>query len=145
MTNQEPIVVEQTIDAPADRVWSAITDKQQMPRWFFERIEDFRAEKGFETTFIVHNDGKDYPHHWRVTEVVPNQRIVYDWLHPGFPGKSFVVWELSKADAGTRVQLTHTGIESFPQDDPAFTREACSGGWKYFLERLKGYVERGKP
>src|SRR5688572_20996981 len=125
--NEEPIVVEQTINAPVERVWRAITDKEQMPRWFFEAISDFRPERGFETTFDVHNEGKVYPHHWKVTEVIPNERIVYDWLHPGFPGASFVVWDLAEAGQGTNLKLTHTGVASFPQDDPAFTRESCTG------------------
>jgi uncharacterized protein YndB with AHSA1/START domain len=139
--NAEPIVVERTFQAPVERVWEAITKKDQMPRWFFEQIPDFRAEVGFETTFVVNNGTKDYPHHWRVTEVVPRQRLVYDWLHPGFPGSSFVKWELSAAGGGSRLKLTHTGIESFPRDDEAFTTESCRGGWEYFFDRLKGFVE----
>jgi uncharacterized protein YndB with AHSA1/START domain len=145
MSNEEPIVVEETINSPVDSIWRAITDKDQMPRWFFEQIRDFRPERGFETKFNVHNEGKDYPHHWRVTEVIPNQKLVYDWLHPGLPGASFVVWDLSKAGNGTRLKLTHTGIATFPQDDPAFTRESCRRGWEYFVGRLKGLLEKGTP
>jgi uncharacterized protein YndB with AHSA1/START domain len=144
MSNEKPIVVERVFNAPADRIWSAITNQEQMPQWFFEQIKDFRPERGFETTFVVHNEGKDYPHHWRVTEVVPNQRIVYDWLHPGFPGASFVTWEISQADGGTRLKLTHTGTVTFPQDDPAFTRESCQGGWEYFFGRLGSFIQHGR-
>jgi uncharacterized protein YndB with AHSA1/START domain len=144
MSNAKPIVVEQIFHASVDRVWSAITDKTQMPKWFFGEIRDFRPERGYETTFVVSNEGKDYPHHWRVTEAVPHQKIVYDWLHPGFPGTSFVTWELSKTGDGTRLKLTHVGIETFPQDDPAFTRESCQGGWEYFFDRLKSLLENSK-
>jgi uncharacterized protein YndB with AHSA1/START domain len=140
---EPPIVVEVDISAPADRVWRAITDKAEMPRWFFENIADFRAERGFETTFLVHNEGRTYPHHWKVTEVVPNQKIVYDWLYDGVPGASFVTWDLTKTNDGTRLVLTHTGGYTFPQDDPAFRRDSCQGGWEYFLGRLKRFVETG--
>jgi uncharacterized protein YndB with AHSA1/START domain len=139
---EEPIVVEQIVDAPMERVWRAITDKAQMPRWFFEQIEDFRPELGFETKFVVHNEGKDYLHHWRVTEVIPNEKIAYDWLYPDFPGASFVVWSLSKAGEGTRLRLTHTGVASFPQSDPAFQRASCQGGWEYFFGRLATFLTR---
>src|SRR5687768_9961042 len=108
-TKEPPIVVEVNVSAPVDRVWKAITDKAEMPRWFFEQIVDFRPERGFQTTFTVHNEGKDYPHHWKVTEVIPQQKIVYDWLYDGVPGASFVVWDLSPTIDGTRLRLTHTG------------------------------------
>jgi uncharacterized protein YndB with AHSA1/START domain len=140
MNDPEPIVVERTFRAPIERVWRAITDKDQMPRWFFEQIADFRPERGFETTFHVHNDGKDYPHHWRVTEVIPSQKLAYDWLYPGYPGASFVVWELAGAGGETRLQLTHTGVVTFPQDDPAFRRDSCQAGWEYFFGRLEGFL-----
>jgi uncharacterized protein YndB with AHSA1/START domain len=144
MSIGKPIVVEQTFSAPTERVWRAITDRAQMSRWFFEQIKDFQPERGFETTFVVHADGKDYPHHWKVTEVVPGQRLVNDWLHPGIPGAAVVEWDLSKAGDGSRLKLTFTEVASFPQDNPAFTRESCQGGWEYFFARLKGFVENEK-
>jgi hypothetical protein len=39
----------------------------------------------------------------------------------------------------------HTGLETFAEDDPAFTRESCQGGWDSFTGRLKRFVETGKP
>lgn len=144
MSQEEPIVVEHTYDAPPDRVWRAITHKDEMPKWFFEGISDFRAEVGFDTRFDVTNEGKVYPHHWRVTEVVPHQRIAYDWLYTGFPGASLVKWELSRDGERTKLKLTHTGVSSFPQDDKAFSRESCRGGWEYFLGRLEKHLADGK-
>jgi uncharacterized protein YndB with AHSA1/START domain len=145
MSTQEPIVVEQTFRAPLEHVWQAITDKAQMPRWFFEEIRDFRPEQGFETEFTVHNEGKDYLHRWKVTEVLPGRKIAYDWLYPDFPGASFVVWELAETANGTRLRLTHTGVSSFPQEEPAFQRASCQGGWEYFFERLGRYLDSGAP
>lgn len=72
----------------------------------------------------MENAGRIYPHNWRVTEVVPQRKIVYDWLYSGFLGASSVVWELS---GHTALKLTHLNQDSFPQDDPAFHRQACEG------------------
>ena len=137
----EPIVVEKVVGAPVERVWRAISDGAEMPKWFFEQIEAFKPELGFETTFTVHNAGKDYPHRWRVTEVVPQRKLAYDWHHPGFPGAAVVTWAIAPAAEGTNVRVTHAGIETFPQDDPAFTRESGIRGWEHFLDRLKAFVE----
>src|SRR5688572_2253062 len=96
MTTKQPIVVEQTLRVPVERVWQAITDPTQMPKWFFEGIEAFEPRVGFETQFNVHHDGRDFLHQWKVTEVVPGRRLVYDWNYGGVPGSSFVVWELAE-------------------------------------------------
>ena len=74
-----PIVVEQIFNAPIAVVWRAITDTDQMRQWFFEPITDFEPKVGFETQFNVRCEDQDYPHLWKVTDVVPETRITYDW------------------------------------------------------------------
>jgi uncharacterized protein YndB with AHSA1/START domain len=143
MSNLEPIVVEESFSAPVERVWRAITDKDQMRQWFFEPIAAFAPVTGFATQFNLRHEGRDYVHLWQVTEVIPPHKLVYDWKYEGYPGASFVTWELTQTSDGTRLKLTHTGVESFPQDNPAFTRESCEGGWKHFLcVRLKDFLAR---
>jgi uncharacterized protein YndB with AHSA1/START domain len=143
MSQVEPIVVEQTFNAPVDRVWRAITDKDEMRQWFFESIAEFSPEIGFETAFNVRSGERDYLHLWKVTTVIPEKKVVYDWKYSGIPGASFVAWELLPTGSGTTLRLTHTGIETFPEDDAAFSRESCQAGWKYFLcERLNAYLQK---
>ena len=138
----EPIVVEQTFNAPVAVVWKAITDKDQMRQWFFETMTDFKPESGFETQFNVRVEDRDYRHLWQVTDVVPEKRIAYGWRYGGYPGNSTVVWELSKTPNGTKLLLTHEGHETFPQDDPVFSRESGQAGWDYFVrESLKAFLE----
>jgi len=141
--NAEPVVVEQVFNAPIAVVWKAITDKDQMHQWFFDAMTDFEPEAGFETQFNVRCEGRDYLHLWKIIEVVPQKRIVYDWRYGGYPGSSTVAWGLSEVANGTRLVLTHTGHEGFPQDDPAFSRESCQAGWDYLVrESLKAFLER---
>ncbi len=56
----EPIVVEQFYKVPIQVVWKAITDKDQMRRWYFEPMADFRPEVGFETKFAVQFESQQY-------------------------------------------------------------------------------------
>ena len=141
--NTDPIVVEQTYDASIAVVWKAITEKDQMRQWFFETMTDFRPEVGFETQFDVQCEGQNYPHHWKVTEVVPEKRISYAWRYGGYLGNSSVTWELSKTSDGTKLELTHRGHETFPRGNPIFSREMGEAGWGYFLhESLKAFLER---
>lgn len=139
----EPVVVSESFDAPPARVWSAITDPRQMREWFFETMEDFKAEAGFETQFDVTCDGTVYRHCWTVKEVIPQQRIVYGWKYAGIPGESSVSWQLSNDGGATTLTLTHVETEPFPSDDPNFSKESCETGWKYFLQdRLASFLGR---
>lgn len=137
-----PIVTEQLLNCSSELVWEAITRADQMRRWFFSEIENFSPELGFSTEFNVHAEGKDFLHQGKIIEVSPQASIRYDWRYGGYPGESTVNWQLSPHEAGTLLTVTHQGIDSFPQSEPAFTAESCQGGWQYFInQRLKDYIQ----
>ena len=136
------IVVEQTFPYSRETVWNAITQHGQMIKWFFDNIPDFKAEVGFETQFTVSVEERDFHHLWKITDVVPGQRIVYDWRYSDYAGVGIVTFEVFEEGDGARLRVTTEGVESFPQDVPEFSPESCEGGWKYFLqENLKSYLE----
>ena len=72
--NDEPVVVEQTYNTSINAVWSSITEIDQMRQWYFENIPSFKPEVGFETQFNVENEGRNFLHIWKVTEVVPKKK-----------------------------------------------------------------------
>ena len=140
--NDEPVVVEQTFNTSIDTVWNSITRIDQMRQWYFENIPTFRAEVGFETQFNVHSQGRNFLHMWKVTEVLPNKMITYNWKYDGYPGDSFVVFELFNQSNLTNLRLTHQVQESFPEDIPEFTRQSCVEGWTFFINKsLKDFLE----
>lgn len=138
----EPVVVEQAFNATVESVWRSITELDEMRQWYFENIPAFKAEVGFETQFNVQSGGRDFLHLWRVTDVVPMQRLVYDWRYDACPGDAFVVFELTEEGHLTTLRLTVEVREDFPEGIPEFRRESCIAGWEYFIkERLKEYLE----
>ncbi|MBG88747.1 MAG: ATPase [Verrucomicrobiales bacterium] len=135
MTKDEaPVVVEQTFDLPAEKVWKAITELDQMHGWYFKEIPEFRAEVGFETVFDVSCGERVFPHAWKILEVVPNEKIVYTWRFAGYEGDGFVSFDLAEAEGKTTLTVTCTTTEDFQADIPEFNREACVGGWNYFIK-----------
>jgi uncharacterized protein YndB with AHSA1/START domain len=140
---EKPIVIEQSFNASVETVWSAITDKDKMREWFFSEIQSFEPSVGFETSFVVHVEERIFKHLWRLTEVTPMKKIVYDWSYEGFPGRGIVSFELIAAKPEkTLLRLTNEIIEDFPDNIPEFRRESCIGGWEYFINnRLKKYLE----
>jgi hypothetical protein len=54
-----------------------------------------------------------------------------------------VKFELFRQDFSTRLRLTHTVTEDFPDDIPEFTRESGLQGWTYFIkESLVEYLQK---
>jgi uncharacterized protein YndB with AHSA1/START domain len=142
-TSEAPVIVEETYAAPVQPVWNAITDPGEMRAWYFDNIPAFEARVGFETQFLVVNEDREFPHLWRVTEVVPQQKISYYWQFEGYPGLGLVTFELTGQSDTTTLKLTNAVLEDFPDDIPEFRRESCVGGWEYFIgQSLKEYLER---
>jgi len=136
-----PIVVEHLFQASKEKLWNALTKRDQMVQWFFDNIEAFEPVVGFQTHFTVENEGRVFPHLWKITEVKPLQKITYNWKYEGYPGDSYLTFELTEQGSDTRLTVTHRVIESFPQNIPEFKRESCLGGWHYFIkQRLHDYI-----
>lgn len=136
-----PIIVETVINAPVAKVWDAMTHKRQMKHWYFD-IPDFVAEYGAEFEWYAGPEGKQYLHKGKITEMLQEQKIGYDWKYEGVEGDSHVTFELRyEGEHTTKVRVIHTGTETFPTYDANFSRESFEGGWQQILTGLKGYVE----
>lgn len=138
----ENVIVERTYDAPINKVWSAITNVNEMRNWYFQ-LEDFKPKVGFKFDFIGGpEDGIQYLHLCEVTEVVEEKKITYSWRYDNYPGNSFVTWELIDKGEQTLLQLTHTGLDTLAEGGSDFAKSNFLAGWTYFVHTaLKGYLE----
>lgn len=138
----KPLIVEYSYNAPVERVWKAITERDQMKDWYFE-LEEFKAEEGFRFQFTGGDENVQYLHECEVVIADPPHKLSHSWTYPEYEGYSVVTWELfSEGEHKTRLRLSHEGLESFPQESPNFRVESFTAGWNFILgESLKNYVE----
>ncbi|MCE3294885.1 MAG: Activator of Hsp90 ATPase 1 family protein [Crocinitomicaceae bacterium] len=141
--DDNPIIVERTYNAPVQRVWDALTDKDQMKQWYFD-LDEFKPEPGFRFRFYGQgHKGENYLHLCEVIEAEPLKKLTYSWEYDGYPGKSYVSFELWDENGQTRVVLTHKGLNTFPADNADFARESFNGGWTELIGKLlKEFVEK---
>ncbi len=138
----QPFVIERIYTAPISLVWQAITDSACMKEWYFD-LPGFRAEPGYEFSFMGGNDCVQYLHLCRVTEVIPLQKLSHTWRYEGYPGDSLVTWELFEDGDKTRVRLTHSGLESFGTTHPDLAPHNFATGWTSIFDRsLSAYLTR---
>lgn len=143
MEKHSPFTIERVYDAPVEKVWKALTDKNQMKEWYFD-LAEFHPEVGFEFSFYGEgHKGEKYLHLCRITEVVPMKKLAYTWRYEGIEGLSTVSFELSDENGKTRLKLTHEGLETFPQNNPDFAKESFAAGWTEITGiYLKNFVSK---
>ena len=121
-----------------ESVWKWITDPAPMRQWYFPQLLDFRAQKGFQTTFDVTHNGKTYPHIWTVVKADEPRLLSYEWQYGGFPGKGLVTFTI---DPPAILQLEFHVLDSFQSDkNPEMSDQNFIDGWTELLDNLQNYA-----
>jgi uncharacterized protein YndB with AHSA1/START domain len=134
---------ERIFKATRKDVWRALTEKDLMKQWYFD-LPEFKAEVGF--TFEViggEPGGVQYLHHFEIMEVIPEQKLMHTWCFVGYEGISYLTYELFDDGENTKLKLTHSGLETFPADNPDFEFHKFEIGWNHILDiALKNFLEK---
>lgn len=132
--------MERVVNARAEKVWKAFTDPEEMRKWYFD-VTGFKPEVATVFTFTGQKEDTVFLHLCTVTEVIPGRKIAHTWRYQGQPGDSLLTIELFPEGEKTRVKLTHSGLETFPQNED-FARENFVAGWNAIIgTNLPAFVE----
>ncbi|WP_031529529.1 SRPBCC family protein [Dyadobacter crusticola] len=135
----DPLVREFTYNVPIEKAWKALTNKEEMKIWYFPQLRHFEPVVGFKFEFDDDNAG--YQKEWIVTKVMEGKTLAHSWAYKGYPGTSDVVFDLFSENEKTRLRVTQTQLESFP-DHPHFRRERFEIGWDNLLgQNLRKLLE----
>lgn len=132
----EIINVKKEINAPIEKVWSALTDKNEMKKWYFH-IPDFELKEGTAFNFYEPGDEKKYHHQCEILELVPDRRFKHTWSYPDFSdAKTIVTWELEPTGNATLVSVTHENLDSFSNLGKEFGKESFQEGWNEIVGKM---------
>jgi len=158
--NKDTVLAEIFIAAPPDRVFQAISDPEQLSRWWgqnslyriVERTADVRL--GGKWSAVGEGaDGTKFRIDGEYLEVDPPHRLVHTWV-ASYMGqiRTVVHWDLEpkpvhglhpsgpkKSGTGTMVKLRHEGFATNPAE--AITH---GDGWKRVFGWLQAYLEEGQ-
>lgn len=158
--DQNIITGEIFIAAPPARVFEAITDAKQIPRWWGAsdqyRLTESKADVrvgGKWSSEGVGKDGASFRVEGEYLEVDPPRLLVYTWNASwGHPIATVVRWELEpqsvhglgpngpqRAGTGTLLRIRQEG---FTND--AAAAAAHAEGWKKVTGWLQSFVEKGE-
>lgn len=138
-----PIIIQYKINASAESIWKALTDRDEMKFWYFT-IPDCEPEPDQEFDFYESCEGGKYLHRARIVENVPNRKLKHTWTYPELSeAVTTVTWELQQEEDGTRVTLIHENIEGFDGLGKVFSRASFTEGWNAIIGKsLKEYAEK---
>jgi len=141
LTKANPAIITFSYKCTKEEIWNAITNLDEMKHWYFDNIDSFLPEVGSKSKFIIEHEGLIFTHLWEVLTVTPFQEISYTWEYQEYEGQGHVTFEISEKDDQIELTLINSGLETFPQHIPAFSRESCITGWNYLLDmRLREYL-----
>lgn len=139
----ENVKVSVMVNAPVEKVWNALTEKEEMKKWYFD-ISDFELKEGNAFNFYEPGEERKYHHHCEIVEIIPQKKLKHSWMYPDISKeKTLVKWELSPENGGTKITLTHKGLENFQHLGKDFQIESFQKGWEEILGKsLKNFVEK---
>jgi len=154
--DQNAVIAEVFVAAPPARVFQAISDPTQLPKWWGQdglyhvtkSTMDVRPGGKWRSDGVG-ADGKAFYVEGEYLEVDPPRRLVHTWIGSYDPTKTVVYWELEpqtvhnlqssgpkKSGTGTLVRVRQEGF--------AGNLESATGhgeGWKRVLGWLQAFVE----
>ena len=147
-TNTIPAIRKEiAINAPAAKVFAALTDPEQLTQWWGSD-DSYRCATmtvdlrpgGKWRTAGKSGDGSEFAVEGEYQIVEPPRLLQYTWKHDwgkhGSDEVTVVRFELTERNGVTNVAVTHSGWSD------AASREDHDNGWGTVLGWLKGYSER---
>lgn len=121
-TAEKRVVESVSIAASRERVFQALTDPAEIPRWWgdpdqyqTERCEvDLRVGGAWKSEGTMADGATSFVVHGTYREIDPPGRLVYTWIpswEEGSP-ETLVELDLAEADGTTTITVTHTGFKT---------------------------------
>ena len=115
-------------------LWSYLTDADKLGEWYHPARQDLQADQDYE----LYNKENGEKWIWgSVLEWNPSKKLVYTFIIPPLEAiSSKVTWVLEEAHGGTKLSLTHEGIEELG-DAALGLLMALDDGWDEHIGRLR--------
>ena len=142
----EKVVV---LAAPVARVWRAITDHVEFGKWFRVRL-DSPFEVGATTTGRMTYPGHEDVKWESLTEQLDHERMfAFSWSPSAIDpdteyergAKIRVEFRLEPVEGGSRLTITESGFQQFPETKRLEVLRSNTEGWNIQAKNIAAYVE----
>jgi uncharacterized protein YndB with AHSA1/START domain len=138
---QSAIEQKLSVNAPASRVYRALTDASELVRWFpSEAKSDARPGGAYDFKFLFADTSRNHETVGEYREATANTLVSYSWPAGDAKVPTEVSFALAEAGGATEVTLRHEGWTA----DSAEAMKEHDMGWGFFMQNLKSYLESGQ-
>jgi uncharacterized protein YndB with AHSA1/START domain len=141
---KEKFAIERSIwiNAPQEKVWQAITDPQEVVKWFSPGTEWQGTGLKVGGRFYVPNPETGAEMYTQIIEVVePPRQFVTRTLPDAGDFPTVSTWTLTEEKGGTRLTLVHSGYELMPDNTRHDPMEQNAFGFGMMLANIKAHIE----
>ena len=149
--NKDQDRIEKVVElaAPVARVWRAITDYKEFGEWFRVRLDN-PFVVGTTTTGNITYPGYEHMKWESLTEQIEHERLfVFSWppsaVDPDTEydadAKVRVEFRLEPTESGTRLTITETGFQQFPESKRLEVLRSNTEGWDLQAQYIATHVE----
>jgi len=137
------------IQAPPERVWRALTTKEEISAWFHVTIEGEIAAGQEIWMTMLHEQYAGVRFSVKIVELTPPNRFVWQW-HPGAVDpkvdysrepRTTVTFTLEPCPAGTRLSVAETGFDRISLERRAKVHQDNTQGWTEVVVWIRNHVE----
>ena len=128
-------------NASRETVWSFLTQKEKLAKWFHRSDDDLQEGQAYEL-YRIGDDGSRIRQIWgRVLSMdEPNRMECTFMVKPLGDAETKLTWILEEAAGGTRLSLTHEGIEEAAGEQTMRLLMAFDDGWDEHFDQLRKAV-----
>jgi uncharacterized protein YndB with AHSA1/START domain len=146
---ERSIHIERIFNAPRERVWRALTDRELIAQWWGRGnklvIERFEPVRGGHWRFVEHSPEGQHGFEGRYREVTPIERIVQTFEWDGMPGHVAVeTMELHDLGDG-RTKLVNVSLFHTSEERDGMLHSGMEGGLNQSYRALDEVLARLAP
>jgi uncharacterized protein YndB with AHSA1/START domain len=132
------------IAAPLERAWRAVTEPEQLDRWYATSYRwDIPALQTGETVKFYNKENAADLQIATIEVVDPPREFTLRWRpdreHPAVT--LVTTFRLAAEGGGTRVTISESGYEALPDEVRQQWLDATGGGYSMSMENLKAHLE----
>lgn len=137
--NTKTITKQRFLKATPERVFKALTQKEELEKWFVqEAVIDLKPGGVIQT-----NWAPGMGEHGKVKEVKPPHLFSFTWEGQFSPSPTTLTFALTKEKDGTLLTLTHSGIGTGAGWEAYTNMDQEDKGWEAHLKDLTSWIETG--
>jgi len=150
-TVQDQITRVVTYPVSQERLWKAVTEREQLEQWFGPSKIEMDARAGGEMFFAFSGGQTSRA---VIDEIHPMDRFVWKWKAAGADDKTKALLDqdsittisflLRPVDGGTELTITEVGFAAItPQTEAEISYPEHIEGWDHMVTQLNGYLANG--